>query len=131
MNQAIPEWPLNYPKYVPPKNSTPADGESYRLVNCNPPTRVDFATTREDGLVREPNDELTIACSYGTSQFWKLDDIKKTRKLFPKLRKKLIAIGELSPSHGNMLNTFKPSHHTVWYKVTAQPQENFNVLEGV
>lgn len=131
MNQAVIEWPQNYPPNVPPASSKPAVGDSYRLVNNNPPIRNDFATSREDGLVREPHDALTIACSYGTSQFWKIEDIKRTRKLFPKLRKKLIAFGDLTPSYGNMLDTFKPSHHTVWYKITAQPQESFNVLEGV
>ncbi|GLX79190.1 hypothetical protein tinsulaeT_25300 [Thalassotalea insulae] len=132
MNQAVTEWPANYPQNVPPQESSPANGQSYRLVCHNPPLRADFATSREDGLcLREPYTELEFVCSYGTSQFWKLEDIKKTRRLFPKLRKKLIAIGELTPSCGNMLNTFRPSHHTVWYKITAQPQNNFSVLDGV
>lgn len=131
MNNVVAEWPDFYPDNTPPQEATPTNGQSFRLVDSNPPTRDDFRSTIEETPHRNFRDEMTKICACGTSQFGKLEDIQKKRKLFPKLRNKLIAEGQLEPAHGKMLNTFEPSHHTVWYRLTAQPQFNFSVLENI
>tara|TARA_Y100001968_G_scaffold331641_1_gene386956 strand:- start:1456 stop:1863 length:408 start_codon:yes stop_codon:yes gene_type:complete len=124
-------WPDFFPSDVPPSASEPTSGISFRLVDNDPPIRKDFESTYEENPSRLKVDssQLDRDCCYGTSQFKDINDIRKKKRLFPKLRAKLIAVGELEPSMGKMMDTYKPSHHTIWYFSSAQPQLYFTVTE--
>jgi hypothetical protein len=123
------KWPEFYPDNTPPIEAIATEGQSFRLVDNHPPTRADFKSTFEEYPRRKlTGAKLVLAC--GTSQFRDLQDIKKKRDLFPALRNKLVAIGDLQPELGKTMNTFEPSHHTVWYICSAQPQMLFEVMEN-
>lgn len=122
------DWPEFYPENTPPSKAVATEGISFRLVDEHPPTREDFRSTYEEYPNRKFN-QSTIANACGTSQFRELKDIQKKRKLFPPLRNKKIAMGELVPALGLTMETFEPTHHTVWYLKSAQPQVIFEVLK--
>lgn len=124
------EWPAYFPDNTPPVDATPASGLSFRLVDNNPPERSDFKSTYEEFAKRKYTSESEFINACGTSHFGQLDDIKRKKRLFPKLRNKHIAKGELFPELGKMKQTFEPSHFTVWYKLSALPQTIFVVLES-
>ena len=42
------KWPEIYPEGIPPKDSIPAKGKAYRLVDKFPPDKNDFLMTQEE-----------------------------------------------------------------------------------
>ena len=130
MNQAVSEWPTFYPPNTPPADAVITFGPAFRLVTNDPPLREDFCSTYEESPKRHFPDTQSYCLACGTSHFAELKDIQKKRNLFPKLRSKKIAEGQLHSSLGVMLSTFEPSHFTVWYRYTSNPQGVFKVLES-
>lgn len=129
MNQVINDWPDYYPEGTPPADAIDTKGLVFRLVDYTPPRQSDFRSTYEEAPERkyQSNDEFILAC--GTSHYTDFEDIKSVRNLFPKLRKKMIASGNLSNHMGKMKKTLKDSHCTVWYKQATAPHANFSVVE--
>lgn len=129
MTQALPEWPDYYESDTPPKSAVSASGSSYRLVDNNPPIREDFRSTYEEFPERKYPSISDFICACGTSHYSELEEIIKKKNLFPKLRSKKVAQGNLNSTLGMMLDTFEAKHYTIWYRITAQPQAFFKVLE--
>jgi len=128
MSSLMADWPEYFPENTPPSQAVVTEGLSFRLVDNHPPRREDFRSTYEEYPKRKfSNSALISAC--GTSQFRVLKDILKKRELFPPLRSKKVAKGVLEPSLGMTMETFEPTHHTVWYLTSAQPQTIFEVLK--
>lgn len=129
MNQVINDWPNYYPEGTPPSDAVDTKGLVFRLVDFTPPEPSDFQSTYEEAPKRKyhSNEEFILAC--GTSHYTNFEDIKSVRNLFPKLRKKMIASGNLSGNMGKMKQTLEGSHYTIWYKQAAFPHANFSVVE--
>lgn len=120
------QWPDYFPENVPPAEAKPAAGRSYRLVNQIPPTPEDFQSTYEDDRARDFGEMFWMAC--GTSLYTNVQDSIKVRARYKALRKKLVAVGDLSPPMGMMQATpsrAAATHLTVWFCTTATPHESF------
>lgn len=130
------EWPEFYPSdmELPPKDSVPAEGVVYRLVNNCPPTKPDFKTTHEDSPNRHKkfkNQPQVLEMIYATS-FW-LEEAEAREKLtLAPVRKKYskVAKGSLMASDGKMRISKKEKHVSVWFRNSAEPQQHFSCIKG-
>jgi hypothetical protein len=113
MNQKS-QWPSFFPKCVPPKEATPADGYAFRLVKNFPPSESDFISTFEEYPNRNVPTDDEIGIFYGTSFYRQLKYIKITRNRYKQLRDRHIVVGLLENRHGVQLLTGNQSHLTVW-----------------
>ena len=121
------EWPDYFPDGVPPPDSVETDGTAFRLVENFPPVRLDFQSNYEE----KPKDygaKLWMAC--GASMFTDIEGAIKARNRFPRLRKKMIAVGEMVSDLGKMKNTpsvnSHKSHITVWFRLNSEPEKYIN-----
>lgn len=127
MDQGNPEWPAFFPEGTPPADSTPAEGQVYRLVDSVPSTPLDFKSNYEKWPTIE-YDSIEEAC--GVSFCRDSADLRRRQRRFKKLRGKKIAQGVLHPHYGLMKETPRyahDSHITVWFRVGATPEESFVV----
>ncbi|MFB9154456.1 hypothetical protein ACFFUS_14085 [Vibrio gallaecicus] len=123
------DYPDFYPEDMPPENAIDANGEAYRLVDNNPPQKVDFRSTIEENpkrAAKKPSDREML---YGASLFTRQEEALKKKKLFKPLRNKTLSAGHLSSDDGMMKKTGGPCHITVWFKKEALPHERFECIE--
>lgn len=125
-------WPDSFPDACPPSDAEVASGSFYRLVDSDPPTQRDFMNHHEllaAGRFRSrfwPDDCIAA----GLSVFGDVADAQKTRAAVGPLRKKKIAVGEITGA-GRMKHTprhSKCTHHTWWRTADDAAWEGFEVV---
>ncbi|MGJ7167351.1 hypothetical protein ABMZ84_17215 [Morganella morganii] len=132
MKDELGDWPDFYPSNIPPKTALDAEGEFFRLVECNPPELSCFASTFEE----TPERLLSLKtkeqkeCVYGTSFFSNLEGALNNQEKFPQaLGNKKIAKGILIAKMGKMKQTFRnPAHFTIWLRVSSNIHRYFECL---
>lgn len=111
-------WPKNYPNQCPPSHATNLVGRIFRFINGKTPTEKDFLSHYE----KKPDDDWKdCACkARGLSVLRTIEDCQTMRSGIPALRKKRIAVAEISVSVGVIANT--PSQtcngHKTWWCTT-------------
>ncbi len=128
-------WPDYFPENCPPKTAEEAAIQVYRLVNNDPPNEDDFMSWRE----QHPNDICPKGVSEcqacGISVFTSLEDVNRARQKVKRLRNKKIAVANLTPNLGRILNTPSrntgQSHCTWWLPIGVTPWNVFNVFDVI
>jgi hypothetical protein len=124
------EWPNYYPQGCPPGDAPLAQGKVYRFVSATP-SISDF----DPHYLRRPDKAwdgvLCQAC--GLSVNVTFEHARSKRALLAPLRKKKIAVAELTAKDGRLAPTPALSdhhHHTWWRSMTsADPLELFKLVE--
>ena len=109
------KWPAHFPENCPPVDSEPASGYVYRLIEGTIPDEMDFKPYRE--LSPDRNFAASECQACGLSVYRDLKDVRQLRNRVPRMRRKSVAVGALSPDLGRILNTPSlsyQSHHTWW-----------------
>lgn len=97
-------WPDDLPSGCPPSDAQSAEGAFYRLVKNDPPSLDDFRRPRD--LPRKRPILPEELCAYSAiSLFGTIEDIQLARQYIPGFRKKKVALGELTPHMGVVLNS--------------------------
>lgn len=116
-------WPSYYPNNCPCEDSYTIDCDAFRFIADEQPAPEDFKSHRELYPTKNFNKPECIVC--GISIYLELDDAKRVQNRIPGLRKKKIARGCLTNSHGVVKNTVftcsELSHHTWWIPVEVSP----------
>ena len=121
-----------FPHNCPPRKAQRASGKVYRLVDSNPPAAKDFRSWYELYPDRTYENQATECQASGLSVYTQESSISKLIKRIPPLRKKKIALGQLTPDLGVTLNTPSAeddSHHTWWVPVGKEPWTVFQVVD--
>lgn len=122
-------WPTWYPPNCPPSGAGDANGDVYRLVKNSPPQDSDFVPKylQTGGSGIAPHE---LCKSSGLSVFADLADVGKAQAIIPGMRKRLVAVGTLNPSHGKLAHTPSTlkSHHTWWVLSGIQPALFFRII---
>src|SRR5574340_731706 len=108
-------WPAHFPIQCPPDHATGLHGTVYRFINGPHPTEWDFLSHYE----RAPTKLWGDACkARGLSVVRTLEDCEIMREGVPALRKKRIAVADISIPVGVVANT--PSKtcvgHCTWWR---------------
>ncbi|HVV77155.1 MAG TPA: hypothetical protein VHC43_14075 [Mycobacteriales bacterium] len=109
-------WPDSFPEGCPPGDAVEAVGQMYRLVDSSPPSSSDFASHAEQlaaGTIKKRRwaDDCAAA---GVSVYSDVTAVETVRLSAGPLRKKMVAIGDLSGSGVMKQTGATPSHHTWW-----------------
>lgn len=122
------KWPDYFPEKCPPSDAESANGRFLRLVRNSPPQPTDFAPWR----IENPNGNVSDECkACGVSVLRDIADVQRLRKRVPGHRKKLIAVGTLTPELGLIKHTpsrSAKSHHSWWVPKNADPCPHFKIL---
>lgn len=109
-------WPEHYPQACPPDSAKELVGTIYRFINGTSPAEKDFLSHYE----RNPSKDWGHdACkARGLSVLRTLSDCGLMRKAVPALRKKRVAVADISTSVG--LVAITPSNscddHNTWWR---------------
>lgn len=124
-------WPKFYPPNCPPADAKPANGVFFRLVKSNPPEPKDFIPH----FKQFPNKAFECPCkASGISVNPDDGNAINLLKRIPGYKKKLVAVGELSPDCGVVLCTpieSNPSHHTWWHPDGLKTWTYFRVVDNI
>ncbi|MBY7969338.1 hypothetical protein KW445_06695 [Vibrio fluvialis] len=123
------DYPDFFPEDIPPQDAIPTQGDAYRLVNCNPPSRDCFCSTIEEYPGRKAKRPTDTEMLYGASLFTEAAEATKKKQLFKPLRNKMLCAGRLIEEDGMMKKTGGPHHITVWFKNNADPHNRFTCIE--
>lgn len=123
------------PDQCPPQDAKAPSCQVYYLVSNDPPIARDFLSIREKSPQHEPfqpNEKECEAC--GLSVFAEIEGIQLARKVSSALRKKKLAIGDLTPKVGLIKNTPSnrtgDSHHTLWPHKESKIWKEFKVINN-
>src|SRR5262245_17606249 len=123
-------WPSYFPEDCPPSDTEPTNGPVYRFIQDNPPADADFVCHAL--LLPERNWGLHRCKACGLSVYKTIDGCEQARRVVPALKKKRVAIGNLTPAHGQLGATpsaKNPHHHTWWVPTSVlKPCELFTVV---
>ncbi|MCT7964001.1 hypothetical protein NG791_25320 [Laspinema sp. D1] len=122
----------NFPPNCPPQKVEKASGEVYRLIDSKHPSAKDFRSWYELYPERKYDSQVKECEAHGLSVFTQKSSIFSLFNRSPRLRKKKVALGKLTPDLGVMLNT--PSkddklHHTWWVADGKEPWTVFQVID--
>jgi hypothetical protein len=129
--QKLLDWPEHFPELCPPDSSREPKEKVYRFVKQNPPSENDFISHRLLYADKVFSDECR-AC--GLSVFTEMADVLSMRKRYNALRKKLLAVGNLSSDVGKILSTpgkYAKSHHTWWVPSGVEVSTIFKIKSFV
>jgi hypothetical protein len=130
MMAAIMVWPSFFPAGCPYADSSPAEGEVYRLLAGLQPNPNDFKSYRELFPKRKFQVPECEAC--GLSVYRALNDLSTLIKRVPKMRARRVARGVLRADFGFVAPTPKRNEHshcTWWVPVGIDPWTVFEVVE--
>ena len=111
-------WPDYFPDDCPPNSAQPASSQVYRFIDGDSPQPEDFLSWREQNPNQSCPKGVTECQACGLSVFTTQEGVCIALRRKPFLRRKQIALGQLAPDNGVLLNT--PSkgtgdnHHTWW-----------------
>jgi hypothetical protein len=115
-------WPSHFPLACPPSSATQLSGTVYRFINGVAPAEKDFLSHYE----RNPEKawEAEACKARGLSVLRTFSDCGLMRKAIPALRKKRVAIAEISTPVGSVAVTSSNScsDHCTWWRA-PQPSE--------
>lgn len=121
-------WPEDFIEGVPPKESMPAEGKVFRLVDNIPPVETDFRQTRVEHPSRNFRTIEEQRMSFGVSFWADLEQLKKKQHKYKKaLGKKKVVTGELAPELGVASEPNEISHRTLWKQVGSNPHLYINI----
>lgn len=109
-------WPAHFPPECPPSHASKLAGAVFRFINGSSPADRDFVSYYE----REPEKDWgTQACqARGLSVVHTWSDCDLMRKAIPALRKKRVALAQITTHVGLVANT--PSNsckgHSTWWR---------------
>jgi hypothetical protein len=121
-----------FPPNCPPRQANEASGEVYRLVDSDPPVDKDFLSLYELYPNKRGEDPDTECQRSGLSVHTEKSSASKLIKRIPKFKNKKIAVGQLTPDLGLILNTpsrKNDSHHTWWVPAGKKPSMVFQVVD--
>lgn len=124
-------WPDYFPDDCPPNSAQPPPGQVYRFINSDSPQPEDFHSWREQHLDQSCPKGVTECQACGLSVFTTREGVCIALRRKPFLRRKQIAIGQLTTENGVLLHT--PSkgtgdnHHTWWIPINIESWRVFQV----
>lgn len=123
-------WPDDFIDGVPPKESKPAEGKVFRLVDNIPPIETDFRQTRVEHPSRNFRTIEEKRMSFGVSFWADLTQLKKKQHRYKKaLGRKKVVSGQLAPELGVASEPNVISHRTLWKQVGSTPHLHVNIEE--
>ena len=112
------DWPEHYPGQCPSKDATELVGTVYRFINGRNPVDRDFLSHYE----KNPNGTWADACkARGLSVLRTISDCGEMRDAVPALRKKRLAVADISGGVGLIARTPSGScqGHCTWWRNPA------------
>lgn len=124
-------WPSHFPVQCPPTHATELVGVVYRFINQRNLTDWDFSSHYERAPKSDWSNSPCVA--RGLSVVRSVPDYVAMREAVPALRKKKIAVADVSSTVGLIANT--PSNsckdHCTWWRAPtpAEVRVMFNLLD--
>lgn len=111
------KWPNLFPVDCPPDNAEKVDGVYFRLVEKSPPTDADVQSHREAYPDKEWGSKTACCKACGLSVYSKRADAERTRRRIPALRRKLIAVANVTEPSGLLAATpsANANSHCTWW----------------
>ena len=127
------QWPEYFPENCPPTTATSPNGKFYRFIakDHDEPQSKDFVSWRELNLEKPCPDNIPECQACGLSVYSDLEEIRRMKKVIPKLRKMKIAGGSLTESSGKIKNTpsrNSQNHNTWWVPQNENPWQYFFII---
>lgn len=130
----VEEWLSFYPKGTPPKEAKDAEGDFFRIVKSNPPSKDCFRSMFETNPKRTKKfKDLELKCTYGLSVYSEQEAVVNAFDKFPEGTSDCyVAIGTVSPGDGKMMKTFvDPAHFTLWLRSNHKIHTKFSCVRGL
>lgn len=128
------ELRAHLPSDCPPTSAETSLGKVYRFIYIDHdiPLAKDFLSWREINPDKPCPATLTECQVCGVSVLKSINDARSAHRKVPALRKKKLALGNLTPDLGRIQNTpatgTGKSHHTWWLCKKAEPWTVFKIV---